>query len=330
MRVRNIPASAPFLRTVITALVDGALIEEFRPRAQPEHLAEATLYLPTRRACRMARDIFLDVLDVDAVILPRIVALGDIDEDELAFAQAASSAAETLALPPALDGLARRLALAQLIEAWAKQLKPGDPAQAPLVLGGPASTLALADDLARLMDDMATRGVDWRALDGLVPDALDKYWQLTLDFLKIARDYWPAHLEEAGRIEPAARRDRLIEAEAARLAAQGAGPVIAAGSTGSMPSTAKLLHVIAKLPQGAVVLPGLDTNLDEEAWQLIGGVRDKASGTFISPPAAGHPQFALHGLLKRFGIARRDVEALGAPAPYGREMLTSEAMRPSD
>ncbi|ABE60958.1 DNA helicase/exodeoxyribonuclease V, subunit B [Nitrobacter hamburgensis X14] len=328
MRVRNVPTSVPFLRTVITALVDGALIEGFRPRAQPERLAEATLYLPTRRAGRMARDIFLDVLNVDAVILPRIVALGDIDEDELAFAQAASSA-EALQLPPALDGLARRLALAQLIEAWARQLKPGDPAQAPLVLGGPASTLALADDLARLMDDMATRGVDWRALDALVPDALDKYWQLTLDFLKIARDYWPAHLEEAGRIEPAVRRDRLIDAEAARLAAHHGGPVIAAGSTGSMPSTAKLLHVIARLPHGAVVLPGLDTDLDDEAWQLIGGMRD-GNGAFTAPPAAGHPQFALHGLLRRFGIARRDVETLGVPAPYGREMLTSEAMRPSE
>ncbi len=330
MRVRNVPPSAPLLRTVITALVDGELIAGFRPRAQPERLGEATLYLPTRRAGRMAHDIFLDVLNVDAVILPRIVALGDIDEDELAFAQAASSSAEALDLPPALDGLARRLALAQLIDAWARQLRPGDPAQAPLVLGGPASTLALADDLARLMDDMATRGVDWRALDTLVPDALDRYWQITLHFLKIASDHWPAHLKETGRIEPAARRDRLIEAETARLASHGAGPVIAAGSTGSMPSTARLLHVIAGLPHGAVVLPGLDTDLDEDAWQLIGGIRDKTSGDFITPPAAGHPQFALHALLKRFGIARSEVEPLGAPAPYGRELLASEAMRPPD
>ena len=317
MRVRNVPPSAPFLRTIITALVDGALIEGFHPRAQPERLAEVTLYLPTRRAGRMAHDIFLDVLNVDAVILPHIVALGDLDEDELAFAQAASPSAETLDVPPALDGLSRRLALAQLIDAWARQLKPGDPAQTPLVLGGPASTLALADDLARLMDDMVTRGVDWRALDTLVPDALDRYWQLTLDFLKIAREFWPAHLKETGRIEPAARRDRLIEAEAARLAAHHAGPVIAAGSTGSMPSTAKLLHVIAGLPQGAVVLP-------------IGGVRDKTSGDFITAPAAGHPQFALNALLKRFGIARSEVATLGAPAPHGRELLASEAMRPSD
>src|ERR1700712_148895 len=272
MRVFSVPASAPFLRTLITALVDGKLVDGFDARTHPERLAQATLYLPTRRAGRMAREIFLDVLKTDAVILPRIVALGDIDEEELEFAQAASSdALTTLDTPPALDGLQRRLMLVQLIAKWAKQIKPDDPTQAPLVIGGPASTLALADDLARLMDDKVTRGVDWKSLDGLVPDALDQYWQYTLDFLKIARQWWPEHLAEIKKIEPAARRDLLIEAEAARLTTHHNGPVIAGGSTGWIPSTAKFLHAIARLPQGAVVLPGLDTDLDDEAWQMIGG-----------------------------------------------------------
>ena len=82
MRVFNVPASAPFLRTVIAALVDGRLVDGFEARVHPERLAQATLYLPTRRAGRMAREIFLDVLDTDAVLLPRIFTLGDIDEDE--------------------------------------------------------------------------------------------------------------------------------------------------------------------------------------------------------------------------------------------------------
>jgi ATP-dependent helicase/nuclease subunit B len=330
MRVFNVPSSAPFLRTLIAALVDGKLVDGFDARAQPERLAHATLYLPTRRAGRMARDIFLDVLDTDAVLLPRIFTLGGIDEDEVAFAEPEQlRGSDGLELAPALNELQRRLLLAQMIAAWAKGITPPDPSQAPLVVGGPASTLALADDLARLMDDMATRKVDWRALDGLVPDALDTYWQLTLQFLNVARNVWPDILAAYGGIEPAARRDLLIEAEAARLTEHHEGPVIAAGSTGSMPATAKFLHAIAGLPQGAVVLPGLDTDLDDEAWQLIGGVRD-TSGKFTSPPASNHPQFALHALLTRFGIRRGDVELLGLPAPGGREMLASEAMRPSN
>ena len=113
---------------------------------------------------------------------------------------------------------------------------------------------------------------------------MDEYWQKTLRFLKIAREYWPAVLQEKGRIEPAERRDRLIAAEAKRLAT-GTGPVIAAGSTGSIPATATLLATIAKLPHGALVLPGLDTDLDDATWNIIAGSDTEA--------VHGHPQFAM-------------------------------------
>src|SRR6202023_3595072 len=96
-----------------------------------------------------------------------------------------------------------------------------------------------------------------------------------------------------------------------------------------MPATAKFLHAVATLPQGAVVLPGLDTDLDDDAWQLIGGIRD-AQGKLTTPPAPNHPQFAMHALLDRLGIKRGHVEILGEPAPLGRDVLVSEAMRPSN
>ena len=325
MRVFNVPSSAPFLRTVIAALVDGRLVDGFEARSDPAKLAEATLYLPTRRALRVAREVFLDELGSDAAVLPRIVALGDIDEDELAFAEEAEqlSASAPLDIGQKLGELERRLTLARLVGTWAKSEASG-----PLVVGGPASTLALAADLARLMDDMVTRGISWDALDTLVPGELDQYWQHSLKFLKIAREMWPNYLSEIGKIEPAARRDLLISAEAARLAAQPKGPVVAAGSTGSMPTTAKFLHTIAGLPNGAVVLPGLDTDLDDRAWQDIGGIRN-AQGRFTTHPASNHPQYAMHALLRRFGIARGDVEILENPAAGGRDVLLSEAMRPS-
>ncbi|UTD30263.1 double-strand break repair protein AddB [Bradyrhizobium sp. WD16] len=337
MHVFNVPASVPFLPCVIAALVDGRLVAGFEARSDPARLADVTLYLPTRRSGRMAREVFLDVLGGDAAVLPRILALGDIDEDELAFADAAMGAT-ALDLPPSLGGLERRLVLARLIDAWARRIAPKTAAEAPLVVGGPASTLQLADDLARLMDDMTTRQVPWDALASLVPENLDVYWQQTLQFLRLAADVWPAVLDEQQKIEPARRRDLLIEAESRRLAARHPGPVIAAGSTGSMPATARLLEVVARLPNGAVVLPGLDTDLDAAAWRLIGSRAKPAGRPPAGPatpgdddgaPAPGHPQFALHNLLARFGIERRDVVPLALPAAHGRELLASEALRPS-
>src|SRR5438128_9661585 len=177
-RVFTIRASAPFVPTLIAALLDGRLVPGFPTGRDPLALAGATLYLPTRRACRLARDRFLNVTGNTAAILPRIIAIGDVDEDEIAFAEAATGAlaADALALPPALGGLERRLLLAQLVLKWAARIAPDGRGEAPLVANNPASALALADDLARLMDDMTTRGVAWDRLDGLVPETLDRYW----------------------------------------------------------------------------------------------------------------------------------------------------------
>src|SRR5580693_8093229 len=289
-RVFTIPASAPFLPTLIEALIGGKL--GFAAARDPLALAAATLYLPTRRACRLARDAFLDVMKDDAAILPRIVAIE------------------------------RRLLLAQLIGKWATSPELHGASGAPLIAQTPAAACALADDLARLIDDMTTRGVPWERLDDLVPEEHDKYWQLTLRFLQIARRTWPAVLDERNRMEPIKRRDALIKAEAARLARKTDGPVIAAGSTGSIPSTAELIATIARLPHGAVVLPGLDTDLDEASWRLIAG--DEGKGI---APAPGHPQFALQALLARIGINRDAVVKLADTT--GREQLLSEALRPA-
>ncbi|HZQ14031.1 MAG TPA: double-strand break repair protein AddB [Pseudolabrys sp.] len=322
--VFNIPASAPFLPTLIGALRQGKLIDGFPSGGDALALRQLTLYLPTRRACRLARDVFLDELGGDAAILPRIVALGELDEDEIAFAEAATGALADAALKlrPAFAQLERRLTLAELISKWAAKITPEKGA--PLIANTPEAAVALADALARLMDDMITRQVPWDNLDKLVPEELDQYWQETLDFLKFLHPAWRAVLEEKGAIEAAERRDRLIDAEARRLENSNA-PVIAAGSTGSMPATAKLLATIARLPHGAVVLPGLDMSLDDKSWTLIAG--DADDKTHDGLPAAGHPQFAMHALLDRIGIGRAGVRQLAAAGP--RETLVSEALRPA-
>ena len=106
--------------------------------------------------------------------------------------------------------------------------------------------------------------------------------------------------------------------------------MIAAGSTGSMPATAALIETIARLPHGAVVLPGLDTDLDDESWDVIAGLRD-TDGKDIIPPAIGHPQFAMQACSRRIGITRAEVPMLGAPTfrspASGRRIARRSARR---
>jgi ATP-dependent helicase/nuclease subunit B len=319
--VFTISASAPFLPTLIDALMAGDLVPGFPAKGDPLALTAATIYLPTRRAARLARLTFLDALKTDAAVLPRIVPIGDVDEDEILFAEA--GAGGTLDLPDALGGLQRKVLLAKLILQWAATPAMRGERDVSLVANSPAAALELADDLARLMDDMVMREVPWERLDDLVPDHVDEYWQLTLKFLKIAREAWPKILAERGAIEPAERRGRLIAAEAARLAGSDA-PVIAAGSTGSIPATATLLATIARLAHGALVLPGLDTELDAATWAGI--VDDDGE----AEPVHGHAQYAMRALLQRIGVARDAVTMLGAPARHGRERILSEALRPAE
>ena len=85
-----------------------------------------------------------------------------------------------------------------------------------------------------------------------------------------------------------------------------------------------MLATIAGLPQGAVVLPGLDTDLDPASWEKISGDVEQNL-----PPAAGHAQFAMHSLLKRIDILRDAVTVLAEPAAHGRERVVSEALRPA-
>src|SRR5947207_8543169 len=159
LRVFSIPAAAPFLPTLIRALMAGELVPGFPASGDPLALAAATIYLPTRRACRRARDFFLNEIAAEGAILPRILALGDIDEDEIVFAQASTSelAAPALELQPALAPLERRLLLAQLVLKWASGIAPAGAQEAALVPKTPLAALGLADDLGRLMDDMITR-----------------------------------------------------------------------------------------------------------------------------------------------------------------------------
>ena len=174
---------------------------------------------------------------------------------------------------------------------------------------------------------MIIEGAPWAKIATLAPDAHDPYWRITLDFLKIAFANWPLWLAEHGLIDRAARIALLIDGEISALAGGARrGPTIIAGSTGANRATARLIAAIARAPQGAVVLPGLDLNLDPAAWNLI-GASDEASVTL-----AGHPQWLMRRLIGAIGVERDQVVTLGALAPElaARSAFLTEALRPAE
>lgn len=331
-KLASIPPGAPYLPTLVDALLSGDLIEGFAPGDNPLALSSATIWVPTRRAVRALASEFTARLDFEVALLPTIRALGDVDEESLFFEESG-----LLDLQPTVSPLEKHLDLTRLVSAWADQL---NPKQRELYEGNeiimPSSlsdAVWFAADLSRLMDTVATEEVDWGALKTLVPDEYNEWWKLTLEFLKIASEYWPAKLIEKGLTDGATQRVKMLRAQEQLYRQQGSsGPVIAAGSTGSIPATAELLKTISKMGNGIVVLPGLDRDLDEETWQKIDlpdNDRDN-SGT-----APGHPQYGLKKLLGHIGCSIGDIRHIGGiddrSTGYARvrETLLSEALRPS-
>ncbi len=319
--VFTIPPGVPFLDALVAALLDGRLVPGFDPLG-PFALADTILYLPTRRAARAIRERFLARLG-RPLLLPKIRTLGDFDEDEESLLDL--EAAEPPAAIPAME---RQLVLTGLVLAWSGELVRSAaefPDEELIIPASPADAARLAASLGSLMDQVGAGEDAWKGLTTGAPGELAKYWDITLEFLKIATAFWPAHLRERGLVDAATRRDLMIIREAERLLARGSSaPIIAAGSTGSVKATAALLAAIARLPNGAVVLPGLDQGLDDASWGAIGISEHEPAG-------AGHPQYGLKLLLEGMAIARDAVLPLtqAASGPALRDRFVSEAMRPA-
>ena len=330
-RVTSIDAGRPFLPTLVAALLDGDIVPDFRfDGSDPTGLADVTVLVPTRRAGRALRDAFLAEIAARgfgrAALLPDIRPFGDVEEDGELLGDA------DIDLEPVIPPLERRLAMTRLVTGWTRLLARGAEhpltAAMPTLPTSPAEAVRLADALLSLMDQVESQGADWSRLADIVPEDHALYWQLTRTFLSIVAEAWPKHLAETGRDDPVRRRHAAVRAAAARLAARPPkGPVIAAGSTGSVPSTAELIATVARLPRGAVVLPGLDFDLDDAAFAGL-EPRPGAPGE----PVPSHPQYGLRLLLDRLGIGREAVVRLD-PASSGpavaRRRLLAEAMRPA-
>ena len=289
----TIAPDAPFLATLAAAILDGTLLAGW-PRTGPFWLTDVTILLPTRRA-RLA--LAEEFLKRGQGLLPDIRTIGGEDTEEAPFLPPVDAPPPL----PAAGMLERRLVLAQLIGAWARTAGPGSGFASP---PNAAEIFWLADSLSGLVDDLAIERVDPRALRAVAPENLAANWQQALAFLDIALNFWPQFLAEHGKTDRARQQNLALERQAATaLRRYGDRPVIAAGSTGSIPATADLLKALMGLPRGAVVLPGLDTSLSLADLAALGDLKQ-------APHA--HPQYGLVKLLRQLGDRPDAVTELGA------------------
>lgn len=334
--VFTIAPGAPFLATFVDAFLAGEIIPSLSRATDPLLLARTRIYVPTRRAGQALATQFAASYGGGATLLPRILPLGGLEERETAaiFGDFASDFAATG--QPQIEEIERRLLLSQLVIKWSGAVDGAilraDPdggfschdTEPFLVAASPAGAYALAAELAALIDEFNIEGVTAPAVEELVKERdFGDYWGITTRFLAIVFEEWPKILEARGRVDPSIRQKLLVEAQIARLETD-PDPVIAIGSTGAQPTTARLLCAIAAREQGAVVLPGLDRAMSEDAWKQVGEGETE--------PAYTHPQTMLKRLVGAMRLVRDDVKELGvlSSALEKRRALVSQAMLPAD
>lgn len=329
MSVFTIPPGVPFLSTLVDKLMTHGLTRD------PFQLSQAIIYVPTQRAARALGELLISQSCTKALILPQIIPLGEVNETNLDHLNAPALWVEhqDQQLYPPLTALERRLIFTRLIMTWVTIVDRtllNRPHHVPLLVpGSPADALGLASDLENLMDALSYETIPWENLSKAIDTDYSRFFEITLDFLKIASKNWPLILEERKASDPAQRRTLLIEQHAEHLLTnKPITPIIAAGSTGSMPATAKLLAAIASLPNGAVILPGLDQHLDEASWKDIDCADDDIMATCHT-----HPQAILKRLLdQHLKINRHQVKSFGvlSPEQAAREQMISHALRPAE
>src|SRR3954447_23782517 len=299
------------MKGVFTIGIDRRFADELAAGVLAEHagdplkLADVLILLPTRRSVRALREAFLRAANGKPTLLPQMAPLGDLDDGSWDDRPDGNA----LALPPAIDQAEREALLSELGLTFKSE---GEP-----IAQTTAQALKLARELGSLLDELAIDGVPFDRLGALVDATSAIHWQRTLRFLAIAGEHWPRILVERGQIDALDRRTRAIRAQAARWRERPpAPPVIAAGSTGSQPATRELLAVIAGLPRGIVVLPGLDREMDEQSWAKLDPT---------------HPQFGLRELLLALKHERADVvDWPGSSGDPARRQLIAELMRPGE
>lgn len=340
-RIVTVPPGVDFLATLAGRIIDGGLVPGLAYKAgNPLSLAGATVFVPTRRAARVLRSELTDLIGKGSAILPSIRPLGETDDDAGFFD---SADPKTLALNPPIPQTAATLRLADLVLAW-KQALPksvkdhlgGVPLVAP---ANPADAIWLGRALSDLIQAVESEECDFAGLDTVASADLQQWWQLTAEFLKIAREFWPSLLEEIHRSSPARHHNAMLDVFTRSLAAFPADrPVIVAGSTGTRPSTARLIATVAELPNGAVVLPGLDHAMRPGHWQALAEAatdRQSPDGrNLVDVAIRSHPQYGLLKLLQTCGLEVNrldEVPEIGnlAPELAARRTMVSHALLPA-
>ena len=291
-RIFGLPPGVNFSRS----FVDG--LKSRLTDYPPEKNTTIKIYVNSNR---MLQKIKSEFTSVGASILPNLSTLNHLIDDF------------EVSLSDIVDPLSLRLELAQIISKFI-EIEPS--------FGSQNSCFDLADSLANLIKEIHEEGLSLEVLTKLNLDDYSEYWQRNRKFFILIKEY----LDDRKIVSLEQNQWRLIDGlEKKWVDNPPTHPIMVVGSTGSKGITQKLIKLISTLPQGAVVLPGVDFETPKFVWDALG----KSKKTEI--PLEDHPQYRLKELTSKLNIKLSEIERWieTKPSIEARNKLVSLAMQPA-
>jgi ATP-dependent helicase/nuclease subunit B len=255
--VWTIPPHRPFLTDLARGVWD-------RYKNNPASFHNITLILPTKGAFQDLEKAFHCLGKKHTLPMPQLVTMDRL-QDLLPPNHLNS-------LPTPLTGLDRLWQITQFLpkETFFPHTDPS-----------PTDQLHIAQTITKLLDQLQAEQVSLDDLKNIVPEEHAAHWTHILSFLEDFLTKWPNHLSASHHTDPLIHHAHVID----RLINHWENwphPIILAGSTGSWPTTKKLMsYLLSRNDKGHVVLPGVATFMDLDVWE----------GEPSIDPA--HPQYGL-------------------------------------
>lgn len=292
----NIPFEINFLQELAKSLIE-------KYADDPIYFANLTVLLPNRRSCRELTNLLFQTSDNESLLLPNIMPIGEINEDEIFF----NSNLESENVLNVIPQMRQRLILTPLIESWKKKTDSKT---------FKAQSALLSIELSSFLDEVEKEQLSFDKIENLVPERFSEHWQLTLEFLKIATINWPDILTKYNAISSPNYLNYLLTAKSDYLQQHGSEhPIIIADSVSSIPAIRQLIKTVANIDNGHIYLHGLDQNLSDETWQNI---------------EESHPQWQLKQLIEYLDVTRSQIQDFHSTKLTDRSNLVTNAMLPAE
>jgi ATP-dependent helicase/nuclease subunit B len=255
--IYTVPFGQCFLKTLAGALKEGTLLNA-APQAVPFNTASMHVWLPTNRSVLGLKESFKMALvphntqPTTPFVLPLMHAFTDLELKNPFMLK------EIHDLPKAI-GAFERLALMMDF------LPKGLPVK---------KAFAVAQHLIRLHDECIIGDISVASLESLYGDSVlesaPEHVQDAFLNLEILTQHMPKALAKRGLVIESWRRQQAMRYLADYITCfPPSHPIVIAGTTGTVPATRMLLKAVYNLPNGVIVLPGLDGDEDKTRVQAM-------------------------------------------------------------